>query len=50
MLESGLGVKYEDECFVVSLGFHRSDTTTVNLRPSSSVVFRLGLKTGFSGG
>ncbi len=50
MLESGVGVKYEDECFVVSLGFHRRDTETLNLKPASSVIFRIGLKTGFAGG
>jgi LPS-assembly protein len=50
MLESGFGVKYEDECFVASLGFHRRDTATLNLKPSSAVIFRLGLKTGFTGG
>ena len=50
MLESGIGIKYEDECFVVSLGFHRRDTETLNLKPASSVIFRIGLKTGFAGG
>jgi hypothetical protein len=49
MLESGVGIKYEDECFVVQLGFHRRDTETLNLRPASSVIFRIGLKTGFMG-
>jgi arylsulfatase len=50
MLESGVGFKYEDECFVVSLGYHRRDTETLNLKPASSVIFRIGLKTGFAGG
>jgi LPS-assembly protein len=50
MLESGIGLKYEDECFVASFGFHRRDTSTLNLKPASAVIFRLGLKTGFTGG
>ena len=49
MLESGVGIKYEDECFVVQLGFHRRDTETLNLKPATSVIFRIGLKTGFAG-
>jgi LPS-assembly protein len=49
MLESGIGLKYEDECFIVQLGFHRRDTETLNLKPASSVIFRIGLKTGFAG-
>ena len=50
MLESAIGVRYEDECFVASLGFHRRDTATLNLKPASAVIFRLGLKTGLAGG
>ncbi len=50
MLESAIGVRYEDECFVVQLGFHRRDTATLNLKPASAVIFRLGLKTGLTGG
>ncbi len=46
MLESSLGITYDDECFVASLGFHRRDTATLNLKPASAVIFRLGLKTG----
>jgi LPS-assembly protein len=49
MLESGVGLRYEDECFVIQLGYHRRDTETLNLRPASSVIFRIGLKTGFAG-
>jgi LPS-assembly protein len=49
MLESSIGITYDDECFVASLGFHRRDTATLNLKPSSSVIFRIGLKTGFTG-
>jgi LPS-assembly protein len=50
MLESGIGMKYEDECFIASFGFHRRDTATLNLKPATYVTFRLGLKTGFTGG
>ena len=50
MLESGIGLKYEDECFIISLGFHRRDTSTLNLKPASAALFRVGLKTGFTGG
>jgi LPS-assembly protein len=49
-LESSIGISYEDECFVASLGFHRRDTATLNLKPSSAVIFRIGLKTGLTGG
>ena len=48
-LESSIGITYDDECFIASLGFHRRDTATLNLKPSSSVIFRIGLKTGFTG-
>jgi LPS-assembly protein len=48
MLESGLGLTYDDDCFVMSLGFHRRDTATLNLKPSSAVIFRIGLKTGYT--
>ncbi|HXJ00117.1 MAG TPA: LPS assembly protein LptD [Micropepsaceae bacterium] len=47
-LESSIGITYDDECFVASLGFHRRDTATLNLKPSSAVIFRLGLKTGYT--
>ena len=48
-LESSFGITYDDECFVASLGFHRRDTQTLNLKPSSAVLFRIGLKTGYTG-
>jgi LPS-assembly protein len=48
MLESSIGITYDDECFVASLGFHRRDTATLNLKPSSAVIFRIGLKTGYT--
>jgi len=49
MLESSIGITYDDECFLVSLGFHRRDTATLNLKPASAVIFRIGLKTGYTG-
>ena len=49
MLESSIGITYEDECFVASLGFHRRDTATLNLKPASAVIYRIGLKTGYTG-
>jgi LPS-assembly protein len=49
-LESAIGIKYEDDCFVAELGFQRRDTATLNLKASSDVIFRLGLKSGLTGG
>jgi LPS-assembly protein len=49
MLEAGFGLTYDDDCFVAALGFHRRYTTILNLPPSSSVVFHIGLKTGQRG-
>ena len=46
---AGGGFKYEDECFMAQLGFQRRDTTDRDLRPSSSIILRLGLKTGLTG-
>ncbi len=48
-LDVGLGLLYEDECLVAQLGFRNRRTTDRNLRPSSSFVLRIGLKTGFNG-
>jgi LPS-assembly protein len=50
MIESGIGLRYEDECFVFAFGFTRREITTVNLKPASYAVLRIGLKTGFMGG
>ena len=49
-LDSGAGIAYEDECFTARLGFRRRDTTDRDLRPSSSIILKIGLKTGFSDG
>lgn len=49
MLEAGFGVTYDNDCFVAALGFNRRYTTILDLPPSSSVVFHIGLKTGARG-
>jgi len=49
MLEAGFGLTYDNDCFVAAIGFHRRYTTILNLPPSSSVVFHIGLKTGARG-
>jgi len=49
MLEAGFGVTYDNDCFVAALGFNRRYTTILNLPPSSSIVFHIGLKTGANG-
>ena len=45
MRDARLGVTYEDECFVASLGYERKFTTLRDLKPSSSVIFQIGLLT-----
>ena len=50
MIESGIGLKYEDECFIFAFGFNRREITTLNLKPASYAIMRIGLKTGFTGG
>lgn len=49
MLEAGFGLTYDNDCFVAALGFNRRYTTILNLPPSSSIVFHIGLKTGSNG-
>ena len=49
-LDSGAGLRYEDECFVAIFGFRRRDTRDRELTPSSSIFLRLGLKTGLTNG
>jgi LPS-assembly protein len=49
MIESRFGVRYEDECFIVSLGYSRSYVSDQNLPPSTSVLLRIGLKSGALG-
>lgn len=47
-IESGAGFRYEDECFMAQFGVQRRDTTDRDLRPGTSIILKLGLKTGFS--
>jgi len=47
-LISGGGVRYEDECFIAQVGYRRTDTTDRDLQPGSSVILRIGLKTGLT--
>jgi LPS-assembly protein len=49
-LDAGLGVIYEDECFIAQVGYRNRQTTERDLRPSSSVIVRFGLKTGLMTG
>ncbi len=48
-LDIGIGLLYEDECLVAQLGYRNRRATDRDLRPSSSFVLRIGLKTGFEG-
>ncbi len=45
MRDARLGITYEDECFTASVGFARKFTTLRDLRPSSSILVRIGLLT-----
>jgi LPS-assembly protein len=47
-LDAGLGILYEDECFFAQVGYRNRQTTDRDLRPSSSVILRIGLKTGIT--
>jgi LPS-assembly protein len=48
-IEGEAGLRYEDECFMWLLGFNRRETTDRDLRPSTSLILRFGLKTGLAG-
>ena len=48
-LDAGFGLLYEDECFMAQVGFRRRETSDRDLRPSSSVILKVGLKTGLTG-
>lgn len=45
MIDERLGLSYEDECFTTSLEYARKFTTLRDLKPSTSVLFRIGLLT-----
>jgi LPS-assembly protein len=49
-LDAGVGLFYEDECFIAQIGYRHRRATERDLRPSSSVILRFGLKTGLPGG
>ncbi|HXC54421.1 MAG TPA: LPS assembly protein LptD [Rhizomicrobium sp.] len=46
MLDTELGLGYEDECLGVSLAYRRKFTTDRDLPPSTSIILRFTLKTG----
>jgi LPS-assembly protein len=45
-IEGSAGLRYEDECFMALFGFNRRETTDRDLRPSTSLILKIGLKTG----
>ena len=49
MLDTELGIGYEDECLGVSLAYRRKFTTDRDLPPSTSIILRFNLKTGDEG-
>jgi len=46
MLDSELGLGYEDECLGISVAYRRKFTTDRDLPPTTSIVLRFNLKTG----
>ncbi|HJW40331.1 MAG TPA: LPS assembly protein LptD [Rhizomicrobium sp.] len=46
MLDTELGLGYEDECLGISVAYRRKFTTTGDLPPSTTVILRFTLKTG----
>ncbi|HEY0105309.1 MAG TPA: LPS assembly protein LptD [Rhizomicrobium sp.] len=46
MLDSELGLGYEDECLGISVAYRRKYTADRDLPPSTSIVLRFNLKTG----
>jgi LPS-assembly protein len=44
-LDNEFGLGYEDECFGIAVGYHRKYTTDRDLRPSTSLILRVKLKT-----
>jgi len=46
MLDTELGLGYEDECLGVSVAYRRKFTTDRDLPPSTSIILRFNLKTG----
>jgi LPS-assembly protein len=46
MLDTEVGLGYEDECLGISVAYRRKFTTDRDLPPSTSVILRFNLKTG----
>ncbi len=46
MLDTELGLGYEDECLGISIAYRRKFTTDRDLPPSTSLILRFNLKTG----
>jgi len=46
MLDTELGLGYEDECLGISVAYRRKFTSDRDLPPSTSIVLRFNLKTG----
>src|SRR5262249_42534814 len=46
MLDTELGLGYEDECLGISVANRRKFTTDRDLPPSTSIILRFNLKTG----
>jgi LPS-assembly protein len=46
MLDTELGLGYEDECLGISVAYRRKFTTDRDLPPSTSIILRFSLKTG----
>jgi len=46
MLDTELGLGYEDECLGISVAYRRKFTTDRDVPPSTSVILRFNLKTG----
>jgi LPS-assembly protein len=46
MLDTELGLGYEDECLGISVAYRRKFTVDRDLQPSTSIVLRFNLKTG----
>jgi LPS-assembly protein len=46
MIDTELGLGYEDECLGISVAYRRKFTTDRDLPPSTSVILRFSLKTG----
>ncbi|MBS0471105.1 MAG: LPS-assembly protein LptD [Proteobacteria bacterium] len=46
MLDTELGLGYEDDCLGISVAYRRKFTTDQDLPPSTSIILRFNLKTG----